>query len=92
MKTKEISVNIPTIGEVLFTADVEIVNNGIGCYEHCGAKRVDKHYEPEIQKMCWNEKLYNDEQNAFILNYITDEYEVVDNIMLKDFKYTDEDI
>jgi hypothetical protein len=91
MKTNKISINIPTIGDVIFTADVEMVNNGIGSYEFWGSRCIDNRYEPEVQDVFWDKTLYNEEQNKFIDKYITDEYEIVDSLLIKDLDCSETD-
>lgn len=68
---KEIEINGEYI-EVEFTGDCKIEDQGIGPYEYWGHHCVDTRYEPVCDDVTWDDKLYNENENKIIEEYMNE--------------------
>lgn len=65
--------------EVELSADVKIVDNGIGPYEYWGYKGHHHQWEPEVENIEYNYKEYTQSEREAIDRYIDEHEEQIIN-------------
>ena len=69
--------------DIVFEAEMDRENDGIGSYEFWGTKGYDSGTDYwSVSNVGWNEKLYTEQENADIRKWVDDNwFELVDRIV-----------
>lgn len=71
---------------VTFTGVPSVQNDSIGYYEFWGSREFDiKPDYMEIDDLQWNDKDFTDEENMIIEDYVQENYEKIEKLLLKNY-------